>query len=132
MSLSILSLKEIITFFFFFFNDTATTEIYTLSLHDALPICRIGQRTQRLGTHPHRQLSGAPPPRAELRHRAATPPDHPPTLTHRANAPRLPGALTRCANPRRQPAAREVWRHARSLLASRACRAAAPSAWSTW
>src|SRR2546422_11146795 len=33
-------------FFFFFFNDTATTEIYTLSLHDALPIssstCRSG------------------------------------------------------------------------------------------
>src|SRR5258708_8158714 len=27
--------------FFFFFNDTATTEIYTLSLHDALPICTI-------------------------------------------------------------------------------------------
>src|SRR2546430_15056162 len=27
-------------FFFFFFNDTATTEIYTLSLHDALPIYR--------------------------------------------------------------------------------------------
>src|SRR2546430_7305315 len=27
-----------IFFFFFFFNDTATTEIYTLSLHDALPI----------------------------------------------------------------------------------------------
>src|SRR2546430_12357868 len=26
--------------FIFFFNDTATTEIYTLSLHDALPICR--------------------------------------------------------------------------------------------
>src|SRR5436309_7704061 len=26
-------------FFFFFFNVTATTEIYTLSLHDALPIC---------------------------------------------------------------------------------------------
>src|SRR5215211_8422960 len=25
-------------FFFFFFNDTATTEIYTLSLHDALPL----------------------------------------------------------------------------------------------
>src|SRR6266496_6431961 len=30
-------------FFFFFFNDTATTEIYTLSLHDALPIYR-GER----------------------------------------------------------------------------------------
>src|SRR5436309_10075822 len=28
------------TVYFFFFNDTATTEIYTLSLHDALPICR--------------------------------------------------------------------------------------------
>src|SRR5206468_12017525 len=27
-------------YFLFFFNDTATTEIYTLSLHDALPICR--------------------------------------------------------------------------------------------
>src|SRR3712207_9418422 len=27
---------------FFFFNDTATTEIYTLSLHDALPICPFG------------------------------------------------------------------------------------------
>src|SRR5256885_6708896 len=27
-------------FVFFFFNDTATTEIYTLSLHDALPICK--------------------------------------------------------------------------------------------
>src|SRR3712207_7091212 len=26
---------------FFFFNDTATTEIYTLSLHDALPICDV-------------------------------------------------------------------------------------------
>src|SRR2546429_9891142 len=29
-------------FFFFFFNDTATTEIYTLSLHDALPISSSG------------------------------------------------------------------------------------------
>src|SRR6202158_6565505 len=29
--------------FFFFFNDTATTEIYTLSLHDALPILADGQ-----------------------------------------------------------------------------------------
>src|SRR5260221_10715264 len=30
---------------FFFFNDTATTEIYTLSLHDALPISRSGNST---------------------------------------------------------------------------------------
>src|SRR5690349_23708020 len=29
---------SVYVFFFFFFNDTATTEIYTLSLHDALPI----------------------------------------------------------------------------------------------
>src|SRR3712207_7566808 len=35
---------------FFFFNDTATTEIYTLSLHDALPICRPGSETHnRIG-----------------------------------------------------------------------------------
>src|SRR3989442_14049275 len=33
--------------FFFFFNDTATTEIYTLSLHDALPICRREPRARR-------------------------------------------------------------------------------------
>src|SRR5437879_8088780 len=34
----------------FFFNDTATTEIYTLSLHDALPICRgDGHGHQRAG-----------------------------------------------------------------------------------
>src|SRR5438552_18266966 len=29
----------LVSSFFFFFNDTATTEIYTLPLHDALPIC---------------------------------------------------------------------------------------------
>src|SRR3712207_8823778 len=34
--------------YFVFFNDTATTEIYTLSLHDALPICeRDGDRVPR-------------------------------------------------------------------------------------
>src|SRR5204862_7121231 len=43
-SISLLSVPSfllttfIFSFFFFFFNDTATTEIYTLSLHDALPI----------------------------------------------------------------------------------------------
>src|SRR2546430_3156785 len=41
--------------FFFFFNDTATTEIYTLSLHDALPILRsVEYATQQGG-----QRSGA-------------------------------------------------------------------------
>src|SRR6266540_6526900 len=33
-------MSRVLLFFFFFFNDTATTEIYTLSLHDALPISR--------------------------------------------------------------------------------------------
>src|SRR5262249_60536958 len=31
--------RHLITFVIFYFNDTATPEIYTLSLHDALPIC---------------------------------------------------------------------------------------------
>src|SRR5258708_21595822 len=35
--------------FFFFFNDTATTEIYTLSLHDALPIFKAGNELARIG-----------------------------------------------------------------------------------
>src|SRR4029077_21298179 len=34
-----LRLPTVVLSMFFFFNDTATTEIYTLSLHDALPIC---------------------------------------------------------------------------------------------
>src|SRR2546425_13338578 len=35
-------------FSFFFFNDTATTEIYTLSLHDALPICLVADELPNL------------------------------------------------------------------------------------
>src|SRR5947209_19830030 len=34
----VVELVRVLVFFCFFFNDTATTEIYTLSLHDALPI----------------------------------------------------------------------------------------------
>src|SRR2546430_4475591 len=45
---------------FFFFNDPATTEIYTLSLHDALPI------SEPAGRHHHRSA----PERAALRHAA--------------------------------------------------------------
>src|SRR6266536_6293494 len=37
-------LMRILLLFFFFFNDTATTEIYTLSLHDALPISNAWDR----------------------------------------------------------------------------------------
>ena len=40
---------------FFFFNDTATTEIYTLSLHDALPISISGYITVGRGISIHRQ-----------------------------------------------------------------------------
>src|SRR3712207_8925323 len=36
--MSSLSIVDVIAYTYFFFNDTATTEIYTLSLHDALPI----------------------------------------------------------------------------------------------
>src|SRR2546423_7851205 len=49
---------------FFFFNDTATTEIYTLSLHDALPICHRA-RAERLSA---RRARGARP---EPKRRAA-------------------------------------------------------------
>src|ERR1041385_9459549 len=43
-------LQSRVYFFFFFFNDTATTEIYTLSLHDALPIS--GEVRRRHGLSP--------------------------------------------------------------------------------
>src|SRR5438309_11244105 len=39
-------------FFFFFFNDTATTEIYTLSLHDALPISSFGRASLTVSGRP--------------------------------------------------------------------------------
>ena len=38
--------REWVVVVVFFFNDTATTEIYTLSLHDALPICFITPKVQ--------------------------------------------------------------------------------------
>src|SRR5206468_7640861 len=37
----------------FFFNDTATTDIYTLSLHDALPICQAENNRGDGSLHPH-------------------------------------------------------------------------------
>src|SRR5437667_5700220 len=56
--------------FFFFFNDTATTEIYTLSLHDALPISRDAPstRTRRPAPWPPRRRDpGHATPRAPAR-----------------------------------------------------------------
>src|SRR5258708_22498116 len=46
-------------FFFFFFNDTATTEIYTLSLHDALPISQIDAITESGKKRRHARALGA-------------------------------------------------------------------------
>src|SRR3712207_8519957 len=63
----------------FFFNDTATTEIYTLSLHDALPILQPGGRADHARRR-HRPLRGQQQP-ARRRHvrlrRAAPAGDHP-------------------------------------------------------
>src|SRR5258707_4832745 len=52
-------LSPLLCFSFFFFNDTATTEIYTLSLHDALPIlcCMIGVGTGIRGLLKQRRAS---------------------------------------------------------------------------
>src|SRR2546427_5141516 len=59
LSLLCTGLRLVVFLFFFFFNDTATTEIYTLSLHDALPICTGHRRPAPAGhghgTRPDRQ-----------------------------------------------------------------------------
>src|SRR6267154_2310099 len=67
-------------FFFFFFNDTATTEIYTLSLHDALPTTHAIARTC---TH-------TPPARSPVRWRQAA------ASTHR-DSPTAGTAPTACS-----------------------------------
>src|SRR5256885_12029403 len=50
---------------FFFFNDTATTEIYTLSLHDALPIFLLAC-FKEAWTQAGLRFAGKAPPRAKL------------------------------------------------------------------
>src|SRR5438034_2794266 len=52
---------------FFFFNDTATTEIYTLSLHDALPISQSSRRSARGSCS---SFSRPRPPHGRLRPRS--------------------------------------------------------------
>src|SRR5215475_15892339 len=51
--------------FFFFFNDTATTEIYTLSLHDALPILRRVDHHARLADRAPERSQRPPGVRSE-------------------------------------------------------------------
>src|SRR3712207_8793638 len=67
--------------FVFFFNDTATTEIYTLSLHDALPISRLDRHRcparrhdVRPGRHGRAAAQAAPAPGNRVLLRAARPP----------------------------------------------------------
>src|SRR5690349_23304653 len=52
--------KYFLLFHFFFFNDTATTEIYTLSLHDALPICPASRLPRRAAARSPRAPPGHP------------------------------------------------------------------------
>src|SRR2546422_1013823 len=101
----------------FFFNDTATTEIYTLSLHDALPISSTGLRTwrvdtQRFSTWKYSTIFG-------LEAMSPTPTTRPETATTRNNtiknwtsnchvkllyAPMSPPILNRlAAHPRAEP-----------------------------
>src|SRR5258708_12709498 len=66
------------SFCFFFFNDTATTEIYTLSLHDALPISilsEIGVDMSRFPT-PQQLCKWATYPRSEEHTSELQSPDH--------------------------------------------------------
>src|SRR3712207_8735841 len=62
----------------FFFNDTATTEIYTLSLHDALPICRARRGgALREGRRMARHVRRARPPGAVRAGAGLVPADDP-------------------------------------------------------
>src|SRR2546422_674122 len=99
-----------LVFFFFFFNDTATTEIYTLSLHDALPIsarrralpCPRGRRALTATRIPPLAHSspGARPAGSSL----GTPPDPPPP----AAPPAPPSRDARAPRPRFRGVARET------------------------
>src|SRR6266446_7209016 len=64
-----LTMSTVVFVFFFFFNDTATTEIYTLSLHDALPIWESPRGRLRLVRAPddlNAVIAEVPPERGTL------------------------------------------------------------------
>src|SRR3989449_1759108 len=85
------------TFFFFFFNDTATTEIYTLSLHDALPISpeslREARRPEPGGAAP--PAGAGSRPREEAGDRCEAPRPQGPSRLVRRGRPKAPGEAGR-------------------------------------
>src|SRR3989454_4750090 len=91
--------------FFFFFNDTATTEIYTLSLHDALPISSLRLRACRRSKRrrPRRRPCHPPPSRLPLPTlRPPRPRPRPPSLSARS-AVRASSTAPSAHGPRGSP-----------------------------
>src|SRR3712207_7935511 len=77
-------MRPVLLLIIFFFNDTATTEIYTLSLHDALPISPIGRpRSHRRPAGPH-----PGPPHRQRERRCGTEAAAPYTPTRASPEPR--------------------------------------------
>src|SRR2546430_13512452 len=72
-------------FSFFFFNDTATTEIYTLSLHDALPISHRASPTCRFRRRRRRRLAAAPARRYRPRRSSRRSEEHTSELQSQSN-----------------------------------------------
>src|SRR5438093_11392742 len=70
---------------FFFFNATATTEIYTLSLHDALPICSDEERRRAPGAKDQGRAGAAPAPGAARAARHAADDAQEPPVRRRAD-----------------------------------------------
>src|SRR5947208_5779480 len=73
------SVALLLYLFLFFFNHTATTEIYTLSLHDALPISRLPRKrpgARRLGAPGHRRGARRDDARSEEHTSELQSPDH--------------------------------------------------------
>src|SRR2546426_12360435 len=94
---------------FFFFNDTATTEIYTLSLHDALPIFRAGTRAR-----PHAAPRGAHARRGAPADGAGVPQGEPRRHGHGGEGVRRGARDRRAGEPLRPSTRRRVARAARA------------------
>src|SRR2546430_15127442 len=91
---------------FFFFNDTATTEIYTLSLHDALPISVRHRSASSFTAYPACELgpftaTGAPPGHSTMRPPITS--TNPPNHTHQTSG-LIVNRNTACSVPLTSPA----------------------------